>query len=221
MSAILPPSEFSLDYLDQMDWPSAAPTGEVASAIPQQPSVAPKSSESLLRSAQPTTGRDTAAQLSSSNSTAMTTAIEGVALSQADLDRMKADLHSARNRARQLLADLEAVSIRMTTDMATHQRCLGIAISSAQASWRADLRAARHALLIALALPFLATLLLSLVAAGATWWWASSEVAAARAERDQVTAQTRRLTAEFCASAAGRRSCRPVSDAAAPNSAAR
>lgn len=217
MSATWLPSEFSLDYLDQMGWPSAAPTGEAANAIPLQPSVAVKSSESLLKNALPTTGRDTAAALPSSSSTTMTTAIEGVALSQADLDRMKADLHSARNRARQLLADLEAVSIRMTTDMATHQRCLGIAISTAQASWAADLRAARHALLIALALPFLALLLLSLAAAGATWWWASSEVAAARAERDQVTAQTRQLTAEFCASAAGRRSCRSVSDVSAPS----
>lgn len=217
MSATLRPSEFSLDYLDRMAWPSAAPIGEAANAIPQQPSVALKSSGSSLKNAQPTTGRDTAAPLSSSSSTAMTTVIEGVALSQADLDRMKADLHSARNRARQLLADLEAVSIRMTTDMTTHRRCLEMAISSAQASWTTDLRVARRALLIALALPFLALLLLSLAAAGVTWWWASSEVAAARAERDQVTAQTRQLTAEFCASAAGRRSCRSVSDVATPS----
>jgi hypothetical protein len=217
MSATLRPSEFSLDYLDRMAWPSAVPIGEGADEIPQQPGVALQSSKNSLKNAQPTTGRDTAAPLSSSSSTAMTTAIEGVALSQADLDRMKADLHSARNRARQLLADLEAVSIRMTTDMTTHRRCLEMAISSAQASWTADLRVTRRALLIALALPFLALLLLSLAAAGVTWWWASSEVAAARAERDQVTAQTRQLTAEFCASAAGRRSCRSVSDVAAPS----
>jgi hypothetical protein len=217
MSATWLPSEFSLDYLDQMGWPSAAPTGEAANAIPLQPAATLQSSKNSLKDAQPTTERGTAAPLRSSRSTAMAPAIEGIALSQADLDRMKADLHSARNRARQLLADLEAVSIRMTTDMATHRRCLEMAISSAQASWTADLRVARRALLIALALPFLALLLLSLAAAGATWWWASSEVAAARAERDQVTAHTRQLTAEFCASAAGRRSCRSVSDVAAPS----
>ena len=217
MSATLRPSEFSLDYLDRMDWPSAVPVGEAADAVPEQSGVALQSSKDSLKNAQPTTGRDTAAPLPSSSLATMTTAIEGVALSQANLERMKADLHSARNRVRQLLADLEAVSIRMTTDMATHQRCLEMAISSAQASWTADFRVARRALLIALALPFLALLLLSFAAAGATWWWASSEVAAARAERDQMTAQTRQLTAEFCASAAGRRSCRFVSDVAAPS----
>ena len=209
MNPISPPSKSSLDYLDQMDWPSAVPAREVGNAILRQSSAAPKNSDSSLRNAQPTTVRDTA-RPQSTDSMPMTSAIERVAEAQPDLARIQADLRNARNQARQLLADLEAASNRMTTDMAAHQRSLRLAISSAQASWTADLQKARYTLLLALALPFLVTALLCVATVGTTWWWARNEVAAARAERDQLTAQTRQLATEFCASAAGRRACRQL-----------
>ncbi|WP_369646938.1 hypothetical protein [Variovorax sp. V118] len=96
----------------------------------------------------------------------------------------------------------------MVDMMAGHQKALRTSIHIAQTQWTSDLKKARRSLQIALAVPFLAVLLLSALAAGASFAWIRHQINQADAELAQRQQEIQRMTSEFCASPPGKRACR-------------